>query len=88
MTRAKEPLRLFDRSGGVNMEYVILAVLVAAAVVIAVVVFSRSIAKMFLTAGEDATLDHTKAQQNLVQRRTELERDRKVAEKYHDSMHK
>ena len=70
------------------MEYVILAVLVAAAVVIAVVVFSRSIAKMFLTASEGTTLEHTKAQQNLVKRRSELERDRKVSRRYHDAMHK
>lgn len=88
MKATRKRSRLLDRSGGVNMEYVILAVLVAAAVVIAVVVFSRSIAKMFLTASESTTLEHTKAQQNLVQRRTELERDRKVATQYHDAMHK
>jgi len=70
------------------MEYVILAVLVAAAVVVAVVVFSRSIAKMFLTAGESTTLQHTKAQANLNKRRTELDKDRKDADKYHDQMHK
>lgn len=88
MKKRYRQLRLSDRSGGVNMEYVILAVLVAAAVVIAVIVFSRAIAKMFLTAGEAATLDHKTAQSKLMKRRSELERDRKVAEKYHDAMHK
>lgn len=77
-----------DRSGGVTMEYVILAVLVAAAAVMAVVVFSRAITKMFLTAGESSTLQHTKAQSNLVKRRNELDKDRKDAAKYHDQMHR
>ena len=39
-----------DRAGGVTLEYVILAVLIAAAVVLAVVVFSRSVATMFFAA--------------------------------------
>jgi len=70
------------------MEYVILAVLVAAALVWAVVYFSRTIAKMFLTSSEAVTLEHTKAQSNLNKRRVELDKGRKDAKKYHDSMHK
>ncbi|MCK5849297.1 MAG: hypothetical protein KAH23_00175 [Kiritimatiellae bacterium] len=80
--------RLWGRAGGVNMEYVILAVLVAAAVMLAVAYFGRTIAKMFLTSSEAVTLEHTKAQSNLNKRRPELDIDRKTAKKYHDSMHK
>lgn len=75
------------RAGGVNMEYVILAVLIAAAVVVAVVVFSRSIVTMFITAGEATTLRETDAQKNLNMRRKDREKDAAVAKQYHDAMH-
>ncbi len=75
------------RNGGVVMEYVILAVLIAAAVVIAVVVFSRSVATMFITASEATTLRETDAKQDLDMRRTDREADAKVSKDYHDSMH-
>ena len=75
------------RSGGVTMEYVILAVLIAAAVVVAVVVFSRSLATMFITAGEGATLREETARQNLEMRRADRDADAEVSKQYHDAMH-
>lgn len=76
-----------SRTGGVTMEYAILAVLIAAAVVVAVVVFSRSVATMLFTAGDGTTLRHTKAHQDLNMRRGDRNHDAAVAESYHDSMH-
>jgi Flp pilus assembly pilin Flp len=81
------PRSLADRSGGVNMEYVILAVLIAAAVVVAVVVFSRSVASMFIVAGEGASTQHTKAKTELDKYRQDRDKDAKIAVEYHDSMH-
>ena len=76
------------RAGGVNMEYVILAVLIAAAVVVAVVVFSRSVASMFIAAGEATTLREQDARENLNMRREDRREDADIAKEYHDSMHK
>jgi len=76
------------RAGGVNMEYVILAVLIAAAVVVAVVVFSRSVASMFIAAGEATTLREQDARENLNMRRGDRREDADIAKEYHDSMHK
>ena len=75
------------RAGGVNMEYVILAVLIAAAVVVAVVVFSRSVASMFIVAGESATLREETAKQTLDEQRARRDADADVAKEYHDAMH-
>jgi len=75
------------RAGGVNMEYVILAVLIAAAVVVAVVVFSRSVAGMFIVAGESATLREETAKQTLETQRQRRDSDAGVAKEYHDAMH-
>jgi Flp pilus assembly pilin Flp len=69
------------------MEYVILAVLIAAAVVVAVVVFSRSIAGMFIVAGESATLREETAKQTLDTQRERRDADAGVAKEYHDAMH-
>jgi Flp pilus assembly pilin Flp len=85
--RAAAPGARNSRAGGVNMEYVILATLIAAAVVVAVVVFSRSIATMFFAAGDGATLRHTKAQQDLNMRRGDRDQDAQVADDYHDRFH-
>lgn len=76
-----------DQAGAVNMEYVVLAVLIAAACVVAVVVFSRSVVSSFLTAGKGATMDHTGAHDDLVKRRQDREKDMEKAKAYHDSMH-
>ncbi len=75
------------KQGGVTMEYVLLAVLIAAALVVAVVVFSRSIGTMFFAAGDGATLRHTQAKQDLDMRRADRDADAQVAEDYHDSFH-
>ena len=75
------------KRGGVTMEYVILAVLIAAAVVVAVAVFGRSIATMFFAAGDGVTLRHTKAKQDLDMRRGDLDKGMKTARDYHDAMH-
>ena len=79
--------RFGGRSGAVTLEYVILAVLIAAAVVLAVVVFSRSIATMFIAAGEGTTLQHTKAQKDLEMRKADRVKDGQVARDYHDAFH-
>ena len=75
------------REGGVTLEYVILGVLIAAAVVLAVVVFGRSIATMFITAGEATTLQHTKAHDNLEIRKGDRVKDGERARDYHDAFH-
>ena len=69
------------------MEYVILAVLIAAAVVVAVVVFSRSVASMFIVAGESATLREETAKKTLDTERAHRDDDAGVAKEYHDAMH-
>jgi len=69
------------------MEYVIVAVLVAAASVIAVVVFSRSVVTMFTAASQGATLEHTKTRDELHMRQQDRLEDIEVAEDYHDYMH-
>ena len=75
------------KRGGVTMEYVILGVLVAAAAVLPVAVFGRSIATMFFAAGEGVTLQHTKAKTDLDMRRGDIDKGMKVAREYHDAMH-
>jgi cell division protein FtsL len=75
------------RAGGINMEYVILAVLIAAAVVVAVVVFSRSVTSMFVVAGESATLREQTAKQTLDAQRKDRDADAAVSKEYHDVMH-
>jgi len=76
-----------DRSGGVMMEYVILAVLIAAAVVVAVAMFGKTIVGMFDVAGKGATTRHTEAKSTLDTTRSTQDSDAQAAEQYHDSMH-
>lgn len=78
---------LHEQRGAVNMEYVILAVLIAAACVLAVVVFSRAVVTSFLSASKGATMEHTAAHDDLVKRRLDREADMQKAKQYHDSMH-
>ena len=78
---------LGDRSGGVMMEYVILAVLIAAAVVVAVAMFGKTIVGMFDVAGKAATTRHTAAKSALDETRTTQDSDADTAKKYHDDMH-
>jgi hypothetical protein len=76
------------RAGATQLEYVILALLVATACVVGVVVFSRAVAKQFMTAATGATLQHTQAQDDLEQRQKDIAKQGGQAEKYHDSLHK
>ena len=76
-----------DLAGGVNMEYVILGVLIAAAVIVAVLMFSRTIASMFIVAGDGVTTREQKAKQELDGFRTDRDKDAQTAKDYHDSMH-
>lgn len=77
-----------DERGGVMMEYVILAVLIAAAVVVAVAMFGKTLVGMFDVAAKGATGSHTAAQQTLGQVKQTQQTDADSAKKYHDSMHK
>ncbi|MCK5849290.1 MAG: hypothetical protein KAH23_00140 [Kiritimatiellae bacterium] len=77
-----------DKTGGVMMEYVILAVLIAAAVVVAVAMFGKTIVGMFDVAGKGATGDHTGAKTTLTTTRTDQNTDATSAKTYHDGMHK
>lgn len=76
-----------DRTGGVMMEYVILAVLIAAAVVVAVAMFGKTIVGMFDVAGKGATTRHTEAKSTLDTTRSTQDADADAAKDYHDSMH-
>ena len=77
-----------DKTGGVMMEYVILAVLIAAAVVVAVAMFGKTIVGMFDVAGKGATGDHTGAKTTQDATRADQATDATAAKNYHDSMHK
>ena len=80
---------LGDKSGGVMMEYVILAVLIAAAVVVAVAMFGKTLVGMFDVAGKGATGAHKSAHDTLVNDvRPTQQSDADAAKEYHDSMHK
>jgi Flp pilus assembly pilin Flp len=81
--------RLFgDEHGAVMMEYVILAVLIAAAAVVAVAMFGKTIVGMFDTAAKGATGDHSGAKSALEATRSTQEADAQSSKDYHDSMHK
>ena len=77
-----------DKTGGVMMEYVILAVLIAAAVVVAVAMFGKTIVGMFDVAGKGATGDHGGAKTALEDTRADQDIDATDAKDYHDDMHK
>jgi Flp pilus assembly pilin Flp len=82
----KDTLKRGQR-GAVMMEYVIIGVLIAAACVIAVVMFSRSILYAFDTGSRGATADSAKAKQSQDIYRKDVGIDSKDAKSYHDSMH-
>ena len=69
------------------MEYVILAVLIAAAVVVAVITFSRAVGDGFLVSGKAVTLREKTAKQTLDTERTRRDTDAVSAKEYHDAMH-
>lgn len=78
-----------DDAGAVQMEYVIIAVLIAAACVLGVLMFGRSIVRMFKTTAQSTTGDHTGAHDYLENTaRPQQGTDAQRAKDYHDSMHK
>ena len=77
-----------DKTGGVMMEYVILAVLIAAAVVVAVAVFGKTIVGMFDVAGKGAVGDHKTALTTRNQVKSDQDAGATDAATYHDDMHK
>jgi Flp pilus assembly pilin Flp len=76
-----------NQRGAVMMEYVIVGVLIAAACVIGVVVFSRSLLYGFDMGGKGATADSAKVKKNQELTRQQLDVDSRDAKAYHDSMH-
>ena len=76
-----------NRTGGVMMEYVLLAVLIAAALVVAVVAFSRSVGDGFFVSAKAATLREKTAKGTLDSERVRRDNDIKAAKDYHDTMH-
>lgn len=79
---------LGNEKGAVMMEYVIIAVLIAAACVVAVAVFGKTIVGMFDVAGKGASAQHTEAKSTLDKTQTDQGTKATEAGKYHDSMHK
>ena len=79
---------LGEEKGAVMMEYVIIAVLIAAACVVAVAMFGKTIVGMFDTASKGATGDHSGAKQALDSTQQTQDKDASKASEYHDSMHK
>lgn len=76
-----------DEKGAVMMEYVIIAVLIAAACVAAVAMFGRTIVGMFSVAAKGATGDSEGAKNTQSAVQTDQGKDAKSAGEYHDSMH-
>ncbi|MBE6372677.1 MAG: hypothetical protein IJH79_07315 [Lentisphaeria bacterium] len=79
---------LGNEKGAVAMEYVVLAVLIAAAIVVAVAVFGKTIVGMFDVAGKGASAQHTEAKSTLDKVQEEQKSGAEQASQYHDSMHK
>jgi len=73
--------------GAVMMEYVIVAVLIAAACVLGVVMFGRSILYAFDTGARGATADSAAVKKSQEAYRKQLDQDSQAAKDYHDSMH-
>jgi len=76
-----------DEKGAVMMEYVIVAVLIAAACVTAVAMFGRTIVGMFSTAAKGATGDSAGAKTTQTAVRDDQKSDATKAGEYHDSLH-
>ena len=76
-----------DEKGAVMMEYVIVAVLIAAACVVAVAMFGKTIVGMFSVAAKGATGDAAAAKTEETTQREAQQENAKTAAEYHDSMH-
>ena len=79
---------LGEERGAVMMEYVIVAVLIAAACVAAVAMFGKTIVGMFDVAGKGASGDHSGAKEKLDTVQETQGSDAEKASEYRDSMHK
>ncbi len=77
-----------EETGAVMMEYVILAVLIAAACVVAVAMFGKTIVDMFGAASKGAAGSHTDAQSAVKAAQDAQEGRSSEAGTYHDNMHK
>ena len=77
-----------EEKGAVMMEYVIVAVLIAGACVVAVAMFGRTIVGMFDTAAKGASTDHSGAKDKLEEIREVQADNASEASGYHDGMHK
>jgi len=81
--------RLFgDEAGGVMMEYVILAVLVAAAVVVAVMVFGKTIMEMFGVATKAGAGEHSQASADRQKIGGQVATEVQKGATHHSKMHK
>lgn len=78
---------LGEKTGGVMMEYVILAVLIAAAVVVAVAMFGKTLVGMFNVAAKGATAKETAAQSTQKEVQDAQAVNANSARTYHDNMH-
>ena len=76
-----------DDRGAVMMEYVIVAVLIAAACVTAVAMFGRTIVGMLSVAAKGATGDSAGAKETQDKVRADQKVDAESAGTYHDKMH-
>lgn len=70
------------------MKYVMLAVLIAAATVVAVVVFSRAVGGGFVTASRGATGNHSEAVRMHHRQQSDRADDAEAARDYSESMSK
>lgn len=79
--------RLFgDRAGGVMMEYVILAVLVAAAVVVAVMFFGKNIKKGFNAMGQTVAGESGKAANDVAAMKADADTSEQTSEDHRTSI--
>lgn len=77
-----------EERGLVMMEYVIIAILVAAACVVAVAMFGKNITAMFGAATIAVTGDHSGAQKAVTDAQAQAPKDAKDGADYHGGMHK
>jgi len=76
-----------SRSGAVMMEYVIVAVLIAAACVVGVLVFSRTVARGWAISGTGTTLQPGKTAEMQKKSQEKAREETEVGENYHDTFH-
>jgi len=69
------------------MEYVVVAVLIAAACVVGVLVFSRATARGWMISGTGTTLQPEKTAEMQKKAQAKTGEETQVGEDYHDSFH-